>query len=147
MGKGLFVIHLNIRSLPHKIDLLRAWLVYNKPSVITLSETWLNKIISDDEIKLDGYVVYRADRDAHGGGVATYVSSNLFSEHVIPKENPVHFECLFAKISFHVNKQLIIGNIYRPPNSPSESINCIGTTIKSADNSNEMIILGDFNIN
>ena len=91
MGKGLFVIHLNIRSLPHKIDLLRAWLVYNKPSVITLSETWLNNNISDDEIKLDGYVVYRADRDAHGGGVATYVSSNLFSEHVIPKENPVHF--------------------------------------------------------
>ena len=57
--------------------------------------------MKDDEIKLDGYVVYRADRDAHGGGVATYVSSNLFSELVIPKENPVHFECLFVKISFH----------------------------------------------
>ena len=60
MGKGLFVIQLNIRSLPHKIDILRALLVYNKLSVITLSETWLNNNISDEEIKLDGYVLYRA---------------------------------------------------------------------------------------
>lgn len=147
MGKGLFVIHLNIRSLSHKIDLLRAWLVYNKPNVITLSETWLNNNILDEEIKLDGYVLYRADRSTRGGGVATYVSSTLLSELISPKENPVYFECLFVKISFHVNKQLIIGNIYRPPNSPSESIQCIGNTIKSVGSSNEMIILGDFNIN
>lgn len=80
------VIRLNIRSLPHKSDVLRAWLVYNKPSVITLSETWLNNNISDNEIKLDGYVLYRADRDTRGGGVATYGSSNLSSELVIPKE-------------------------------------------------------------
>lgn len=79
MGKGLFVIHLNFRSLPHKIDLLRAWLVYNKPSVITLSETWLNNNIPDEEIRLDGYVLYRADRGTRGGGGATYVSSNLLS--------------------------------------------------------------------
>ena len=75
-AKGLHVIHLKIRSLPSKIDLLRAWLVYNKPNIITLSETWLNNNISDNEIKLENYVAYRADRGAIGGGVATYVSSN-----------------------------------------------------------------------
>lgn len=95
MGKGLFVIHLNIRSLSHKIDLLRAWLSYNKPMVITLSETWLSSTISDEEIQLEDYILYRADRAARGGGVATYVSSSLSSELIIPKVNPVHFECLF----------------------------------------------------
>lgn len=147
MGKGLFVIHLNIRSLPHKIDLLRAWLLYNKPMVITLSETWLNSNISDEEIKLDDYILYRADRGARGGGVATYVSSSLSAELIIPKVNPVHFEGIFIKVTLHKSKSLIIGNIYRPPNSPSESMNCILTTINSLDCSNEMIVLGDFNQN
>ena len=78
------------------MNLLRAWLVYNKPSVITLSETWLNSNISDNEIKLDNYVLYRADRGARGGGVVTYVSSYLFSELVIPNEKPMYFECLFV---------------------------------------------------
>ena len=68
---GLHVIHLNIRSLPQKMDLLGAWLVYNKLSVITHSqETWLNGYISDEEIQFDKYVSYRADRGVRGGGVA-----------------------------------------------------------------------------
>lgn len=146
MGKGLFVIHLNIRSLPHKIDLLRAWLSYNKPAVITISETWLQSNICDAEISLDGYTLYRADRGSRGGGVATYVSSNLSSEVVTPNESPLHFECLFVRLRFH-HKHLIIGNIYRPPNSPSESINNILATINSLNCSDELIILGDFNRN
>lgn len=147
MVKGLLVIHLNIRSLPHKIDLLRAWLSYNKPAVITLSETWLNSNVHDDEIGLDGYNVYRADRGSRGGGVATYVSANLSSELIIANESPVHFECLFVRICFHQSKRLIIGNIYRPPNSLSESTNNILSTINSLNCSDEIIVLGDFNRN
>lgn len=71
--KGLFVIDLNIRSLPPKIDLLRAWLTYNNPHIITLSETWLHSEISYDEIKLDNYVLFRKDRGSRGGGLLTYV--------------------------------------------------------------------------
>lgn len=78
--KGLYAIHLNIRRLITKIDLLRAWLVYNKPHVITLSETWLNINISDEEVKLDDYVLLRNDRGSRGGGLLTYVSSNLTAE-------------------------------------------------------------------
>lgn len=62
------------------MDLLKAWVSYNKPSVITLSETWLHDGISNNEIHLDDYVLYRADRGSRGGGVATYVSSNLSSK-------------------------------------------------------------------
>lgn len=147
MGKGLFVIHLNIRSLPRKIDLLRAWLVYNKPAIITLSETWLNSSIGDAEISLDGYILYREDRGSRGGGVATYISSSLSSELIAPSVGPLNFECLFVKVSLHQNKRLIIGNIYRPPNSPSDSTVNILTTINSLNCSDEMMVLGDFNSN
>ena len=145
--KGLHIIHVNIRSIFLKIDLLRAWVTYNKPNVITVSETWLTNAIKDNDVQINDYVLYRADRGTRAGGVATYVSSNLCSELVIPNEKPLHFECLFIKIIFHANKHLIIGNIYRPPDAPAESTQCILSTINSIDHLNEIIILGDFNRN
>ena len=145
--KGLHIIHANIRSLFLKIDLLKAWVAYNKPNVITISETWLNSSIPDSAVQIDDYVLYRADRGSRGGGVATYVSSNLTSELVNPTVNPMHFECLFIKIIFHENKHLVVGNIYRPPDASPESTQCIIATINSINQLNEAIILGDFNRN
>lgn len=66
-----------------------------------MSETWLQDSISDNEIKLDNHVLYRADRGTRGGGVATYVSSNLFSELVTPTEPPLNPECIFVKLTLH----------------------------------------------
>lgn len=107
MVNGLYIIHVNIRSLLPKIDQLRAWLEYNKPSIITISETWLSTNISDSDISLNNYTLYRADRGSRGGGVATYVSSNLQSHLVVPKEKPVNFEGLFVEIILHENKKNI----------------------------------------
>lgn len=120
---------------------LRAW------QIITLSETWLNSEISDDEVRLDNYVLFRKDRGSRGGGLIIYVSSKLTAELVLPSENPLHFEGLFVKIIFHENKRLIIGNIYKPPNAPAETTECILSTINSLDCASEKIILGDFNSN
>jgi len=33
--------------------LFRAWVVYHNPNIITLSETWLNSKISDNEIQIE----------------------------------------------------------------------------------------------
>lgn len=45
--KDLKMVHLNIRSLLPKMDLLRAWVAQYNPNIITLSETWLSSKISD----------------------------------------------------------------------------------------------------
>ena len=96
-SKGLKIIHINIRSLYPKIDLLRAWLSYNDPSIITLSETWLHSAISDNAIALDDYTLFRSDRGSRAGGVATYVKSNLTAELLRPRVNPINL------VSFHQN--------------------------------------------
>ena len=145
--KGLKIIHLNIRSLLSKIDLLRIWVEQHQPSVITISETWLTNTISDNEIKLTNYILYRADRGTRGGGVATYVSSALASEVIVPTVEPSHFESIFIKVILHENKYITIGNIYRPPSAPAESFNSIVSTINSINDKNELILLGDFNKN
>ena len=141
------IIHLNIRSLLPKIDLLRAWVQQYKPAVVTLSETWLTNKISNNEIQLADYVLYRVDRGARGGGVSTYVSSNLVSELISPDIEPQYFESIFVKITLHANKYITIGNIYRPPSAPAESFNNMIATINSIKFKNEIILLGDFNKN
>lgn len=134
--KGLKIIHLNIRSLTPKMDLLRMWVEHHKPNVITLSETWLTNNILNNEIKLTNYVLYRADRGTRCGGVVTYVSSNLASELIVPTVEPLHFESIFVKVILHENKYITIGNIYKPPSSPAESFKCIISTINSISDKN-----------
>lgn len=148
MGKGLYAIHINILSLTRKIDQLRAWLAYNDPNIITISETWLTDDTTDSDIKLDNYTVYRADRGSRSGGVATYIKNNIKSQLIIPKVKPEQFEGIFVKVILNENKQLIIGNIYRPPSFPKlESVKNIISTVSSIDNLSELILMGDFNLN
>ncbi len=97
-----------------------------------ISETWLHSNSSDDdEIKIDNFILYRADRASRGGGVATHVAANLVSEYVTPTVDPIHFECIFINIILHDTKHLTIGNIYRPPSAPSDSTMGILSTISS----------------
>ena len=63
----------------------------NKPNVISLSETFLNHDISDNEINISNYVLYRADRISRQGGVAIYVSADIASELVISSGWPSRF--------------------------------------------------------
>lgn len=71
---------MNIRSLLPKIDLIRVWITQYKPDILTFSETWLHSKINDNEIKLDNYMLYRADRGTRGGGVAIYIFSHFISD-------------------------------------------------------------------
>lgn len=84
---------------------------------------------------------------SRAGGIATYVSSNLVSELIIPHVEPLHFDCIFVKVALHENKCITIGNIYRPPSAPAESFNYMISTINYITCRNEIIILGDFNKN
>ena len=47
--------------------------------VLTLTETWLNSSILDEEIRLPGYLCVRKDRTGHkhGGGTLIYIRENL----------------------------------------------------------------------
>ncbi len=59
---------MNVRSLLPKLDLVRIWAKNTSADIIVISETWLNKTVSDKAIGIDGYTVYRADRPKRGGG-------------------------------------------------------------------------------
>ena len=53
-----------------KLDQIRTVLQHQHQfDIIAVTETWLTTAVSDDDIGLDNYNVYRKDRQGRGGGV------------------------------------------------------------------------------
>ena len=76
--RGLHFLHLNVRSVLHKISELRILFSRKSLAVIAFTETWLNDSINDEEINIDGYKVVPRDRTSRsGGGVCLYVRSDI----------------------------------------------------------------------
>lgn len=77
-GEDLVVGHLNIRSLVNKHDELRVFMEKrSRALVLGLSETWLDDSISDAELEVPGFHLYRKDWNRRGGGVLVYVSKDV----------------------------------------------------------------------
>ena len=64
---------LNARSTINKKNELNIMVDIN-PHIIGITESWTNKDLSDVELGLTGYVMFRRDRiGRRGGGVIVYI--------------------------------------------------------------------------
>ena len=118
----LHCISLNARSLPSKMDSLLCTVEALKPYVIGVSESWTNNEISDGELNIEGYDLYRKDRNnGHkGGGVLLYVKSNIKSTMFAPITDfpeQVGLWCKLPKflVPTEPNQHQLIGVCYRTP--------------------------------
>ena len=146
------LLHLNIRSLNKHHDDLVALLhtLQCNFNIIGCTETWLNDKSYVNILNLDGYTLHHKNRqDRVGGGVCLYSHSSM---HVNVRDdltiNDNHSESLFIEIDNKTGKNLVVGVIYRPPNSdPSAFIEKLDELLLIINKSNkDSIILGDFNI-
>lgn len=74
----LEIIHINVRSLLSKLDMIKIWINSTNGDVV-LSETWLKKSVHDKDIYINGYNVYRTDHQRKGGEVAIYILSRTLT--------------------------------------------------------------------
>ena len=77
---GFKIVHQNIRSLNCKIDELRFMVaeLNSGLQLLTLSETWTYEELTDSELVITGYQIFRRDRpQGIRGGVAVYARNNL----------------------------------------------------------------------
>ena len=117
------IAHLNVRSLKCRehFVLVKEAVLENKFDIFTISETWLNSSVSDLEIEIPGYIIYRIDRQTkNGGGVCAYVSRNYRTEYLsnISLITASGFHQLWLKIHVRNMKSFIVCTTYRPPNTP-----------------------------
>ena len=112
---------------------------------LTITETWLNET-NYELFNIDGYQVpvqyYRSDK--RGGGIMLHVKNNLeFKPRNDIVINDGCTESLFIEIEkemFSALKNIIIGVIYRPPNSNMDNFNnALETTLNYLKRENKVM--------
>ena len=83
--------------MPPKIDELQLIYATCKPDIVCVVETWLDSEIADVEIAIPDFSITRLDRSRHGGGIAFYTRSNLYSQVFL--KGPYDLEFLLFSVS------------------------------------------------
>ncbi len=119
------------------------------PNIILICETWLDEYNTLGNYVCEKYDILRKDRNRYGGGVMILVDKSFYSSSVdFQIDDKVFIECLFCEINFK-NTKIIIGCVYRPPNTDvqycDQMINIINKICVQFP-SHSIIIAGDFNL-
>ena len=144
-SRGLQFIDLNISSLFLKIEELQIIAKSTNAAIIGIKESKLDESVLEPEIQIDYYKILRCDTNRHGGGVACYIRNDL--SYKIISVFPREIESNFFEILLPNSKPITVGTIYHPPNQ-SNFLEVLNENVDKIDSiSNEIYILGDFNIN
>ena len=109
-------LYINARSVINKIDEFVANVSELQPDIIGITESWANDKILDAELSLNGYVMFRHDRNTgnKGGGVLLYAKYNLDPVQFVPQTKfPEHVWC---KVKSKDGIELLIGVCYNSNN-------------------------------
>ena len=142
-------LHINIHSLPAKHDQLQLITTrLNETGIeidyILLCETFLSDY-NQELYKIDGYQLVTRNRTTNSkGGVAIYIKNNISYKRRLDMEINVdgEFESIFVETNSNNNK-LIIGEIYRIPNTnETESLSRYETILHKLNNQKYKTIIG-----
>ena len=150
------IVHINARSLISNIDLFcsNLKLLRQKFSIICVSETWTD-VHTEQLISIPGYeCICRSRSTRRGGGLALYIDTDL---NVVVKnrsdlDSPDFsiYESLIVQLSpaNGSTKDIIVGVIYKPPNTNVESFvsNFSRILDKLNKDNRPSYLLGDYNI-
>ena len=143
------IFHLNVRSIINKRDDLLGFMHESntKWDIIAISETWLNKSI-ENLYNLHNFTSFFCSRENRvGGGAGLYINTRLNPLKIeVPTFTTADVIC--AEIYFANKPNLIICQIYRPPNTDKNTfIVELERLLMYFHKMNKIIcITGDFNI-
>ena len=147
---GLSFLHTNIRSLSNKFDKLTNFLGQPRVKfpIIGISETWLDDCYHFSDIA--GYNFLHNPRvNRIGGGVGLYIGEHLnYKErHDLSSPEDKSAESLFVEINRTKEKNIIVGIIYRPPDSKLiEFLSDLDLVLGNISKENKLVFLmGDWN--
>ena len=86
------------------------------PAIIAFTETWLDDTIVNGDIAVQGYNVYRKNRNRHGGGIAVYVADRL----KVTRRSDLEMddiELIWLELQERATRRALFGAAYRPPRS------------------------------
>ena len=135
---------LNARSIINKKNELHFMVDDIQPHIIGITESWANNDITDAELGLEGYVMFRKDRmGRRGGGALLYTKDTIPAYEVQLQEEADCNEAIWCKlVTGHTI--VTIGVVYRCPNITKQNNEKIHNAISEVS-IGDCIIMGDFN--
>ena len=107
---------MNARSIINKKTELNNMVDDIKPHIIGITESWANDDITDAQLGLEGYAMFRKDRiGRRGGGVLLFIKETIPAYELQLKEEADCNEAIWCKlVTGHTT--VTIGVVYRCPN-------------------------------
>ncbi|XP_071950032.1 uncharacterized protein [Antedon mediterranea] len=113
-----------------------------------MTETWLDNSIYDSQLFNNDYIVFRKDRNSHGGGVLIAVKTSLQPSECHELNDNI-LELLWLECYTGIGK-ILIGVYYRPPSSNIQYTNALYTNLEKVQRKMTQYkwvsLIGDFNI-
>ena len=137
--------HLNVNSLLSKIEELRTLAFNTNISVLAITGTKLDNIVSNEELKIDDYNLFWSDRNKNGGGIACYIKNNIahnWQSSIFENIANIVLDILLPK-----SKPITMGIIFRPPNQVDFIDHFNNAPGKLPIQSNKIYLLGNLTIN
>ena len=143
------LLYLNVRSVLSKLDKLIALCSVYNYHVVCIVESWLSGDVSNSELYIPGYEIFRRDRDRHGGGILIFVKSDLCPSPITYSSRcfSTNLEFFQLTVEFYKSK-FCIAVFYRPPSSDVDYFDTFCNIVENLDivNFSNFILVGDFNI-
>ena len=146
------VAHINCRSLlatSRLHDIETVLVKYHQFDIIALTETHIDASVSNHQVALPNYNIYRKDRTRFGGGVAVYCKSSIPSTRRHDLEFPA-CEMLWLELLIG-GRKILLSSCYRPPGQLVANIdifiNNLSLSLESAidEHPTSVLLLGDLN--
>ena len=136
---------LNVRSVINKLEDINHDTILQSVDMLCLSETWLSPLTQTPSV-IDGYNVIRCDRTSasRGGGVMIAHKQDIKCSSVVNQRNNdiEQITGMFMLYGFPI----VISLVYRPPLvAMNNLLNTLSNVLSTVNNSEPMIVLGDFN--
>ena len=151
--KGFCVSHINIQSLYPEFEEVKLLIKRNNIDVLAITESWLHDFYTDQMVHIDGYSLFRLDRqyDKEHGGIVVYVKSNIFVNAIeldnLNRSNS-DIEALWLVCKPNGHKTFTLGVFYRQPKGNHQRfldyLEDVTMTIARLDNWDHYLV-GDFN--
>lgn len=144
-------LYLNARSVINKLPVLKTVIASLQPDIIGITESWATDQVTDSELQLLGYDLFRCDRPSSckGGGVLLYVNNQMVATPFLPQTPyPEHVWCTLTHKD-HSAKHLVVGVIYKTATSRIYDFDLdesLCSLLKEVAD-RPMLVMGDFNYN
>ena len=138
----LMIAQLNIISLRYKFDSL-VEILHSNVDILLISETKTDSSFPTAQFKIEGYTMYRLDRNSNGGGILLYVREDIPST-LLNTELLIGGFCI--EINIRKRKWLLVCTYNPNKNIISNNLKEIGKSLHNYSSKYyNFILLGDLN--